>query len=81
MVEYEVFLLHFACGVIVTLEEAQDGHVIKGVGGGVKMVGNRKMLSFVMYKAQMLHEMVLKSALGLTNVEEDTSGATDTVDQ
>eukprot|EP00061_Rhincodon_typus_P010276 g34445.t1 len=43
-VEYEVLLLQFAGSVIVALEEAQDGHVTKGLGGGVKMVGNQMVL-------------------------------------
>eukprot|EP00061_Rhincodon_typus_P009844 g33651.t1 len=70
-----------ADSVIVTLEDAQDGHVIQGVGGGIKMVGNRKVLSFVVYRKQMLYEMGPKSTLGLTKVQEPTLGATDTVDQ
>eukprot|EP00061_Rhincodon_typus_P007792 g29832.t1 len=77
----EVLLLQFAGGVIVILEEAQDGHATQGVGGGVKMVHDQKVLMFVAYKAQMLHEMVSESKLGLTHVEEATSGAADTVDQ
>eukprot|EP00061_Rhincodon_typus_P000195 g10872.t1 len=81
MAEYEVLLLQFAGGVIVALEEAQDGHVVQGVGEGVKMVGNRKVLSFVAYRVQMLYEMVSESTLGLTDVKEATSGAADTVDQ
>eukprot|EP00061_Rhincodon_typus_P007956 g30142.t1 len=79
--EYEVLLRQFACGVIVTLEEAQDGHVIKRVGGGVKMVSDRKVLSIIAYRAQMLHKIVPESVLGLIDAEETTSGATDTVDQ
>eukprot|EP00061_Rhincodon_typus_P015642 g43429.t1 len=79
--EYEMLLLQFAGSVIVTLEEAQDGPVTQGVGLGVKMVGNLKVLLFVMYRAQMLRETVPESVLGLTDVEEATSGATDTVDQ
>eukprot|EP00061_Rhincodon_typus_P013866 g40501.t1 len=67
--------------VIVTLEEAQDGHVAKGVGGGIEMVGNWNLLLIIMYRAQMLRKSVTESALGLTDVEETTSGATDTVDQ
>eukprot|EP00061_Rhincodon_typus_P004045 g21620.t1 len=74
-------LLQFAGGVIVALEEAQDGHVTRGVGGGVKMVGDRKVLSFVMYRVHMLYKVVSEPLLGLTNVEEATLGATDTVDQ
>eukprot|EP00061_Rhincodon_typus_P013374 g39709.t1 len=79
-VEYEVLLFQFAGDIIVALGEAQDRCGIKGVGG-VKMVGDRKVLLFVTYRAQMLHETVPESALGLTDVEEATSGATDTVDQ
>eukprot|EP00061_Rhincodon_typus_P006838 g27886.t1 len=45
------------------------------------MVGDRKVLLFVKYRVQMLYKMVSKSTLGLTNVEEATSGAADTVDQ
>eukprot|EP00061_Rhincodon_typus_P007679 g29618.t1 len=52
-----------------------------GMGVGVKMVGNRKVLSFVTYRVQMLYEMVPNSTLGLTDVEEATSGAMDTIDQ
>eukprot|EP00061_Rhincodon_typus_P003683 g20705.t1 len=80
-VEYEVLLLQFANGVIVPLEEAQYGHVIKGVGGGVKIVSNRKVLLIIAYRAQMLHKSVPESALGLTDVEEATSGGSDMVDQ
>eukprot|EP00061_Rhincodon_typus_P002864 g18689.t1 len=68
-------------GVTVTLEEAREAHVTQGVGGGFKMVGDRKVVSFVVHRAQMLYEMVSKSTLGLTNVEEATSGAADTVGQ
>eukprot|EP00061_Rhincodon_typus_P018775 g48092.t1 len=79
--EYEVLLLQFMGGVIVTLEEAQDGHVTQGVGGGGKMVRDRKMLPIIEYKAQKLHKMVPQSALSLTDAEEATSEGTDTVDQ
>eukprot|EP00061_Rhincodon_typus_P012090 g37584.t1 len=51
-VEYEVLLLQFACVVIVALEEAQDGHITQGVGRGVEMVHNRKVLSFVANRVQ-----------------------------
>eukprot|EP00061_Rhincodon_typus_P003976 g21447.t1 len=51
------------------------------VEGVVKMVPNQKVLSFVTYRVQMLYKMVSKSPLGLTDVEEATSGAADTVDQ
>eukprot|EP00061_Rhincodon_typus_P016391 g44584.t1 len=79
--EYEVLLLQFACGIIVALEDAQDEHVIKGVGEGVKMVSNQKVLSIIMYRVQMFHETVPESELCLTDIEEATSGAIDTVDQ
>eukprot|EP00061_Rhincodon_typus_P008723 g31590.t1 len=68
-------------GVIVTLEEAQGGHVDKEVGGGVKVVGNWKVLLLIVYRAQMLCKTVPKSAFGLTDVEETTSGGSDTVGQ
>eukprot|EP00061_Rhincodon_typus_P011798 g37079.t1 len=68
-------------GVIVTLEEPQDGHVIQGVGGRVKMGGNQKMLSFVANRAQMLYGTVSESMFGHINTEEVTAGATDIVDQ
>eukprot|EP00061_Rhincodon_typus_P003678 g20694.t1 len=64
-------------GVIVTLEAAQDGHITQGVGGQVKMVHDQKVLSFVMYKEQMLDKMVSESM----DVQEATSGAACTVDQ
>eukprot|EP00061_Rhincodon_typus_P003061 g19183.t1 len=47
--EYEVLFLQFAGGLIVALEEAQDGHVIKEVGGEVKMVGDRLLLSLDLF--------------------------------
>eukprot|EP00061_Rhincodon_typus_P010969 g35640.t1 len=67
--EYEVLLVQFAGGVIVALEEAQDGHVTQGVGGRAKMVSDRKVVLIIVYKVQMLHELVPKSVLGLINVE------------
>eukprot|EP00061_Rhincodon_typus_P016665 g44996.t1 len=79
--EYEVLLLQFADGVIVTLKEAQDGHVTQALGGGVKMVGDQKVLLFVMYRVQVLYKMVSEPPLSLADVEEATSGAADTVDQ
>eukprot|EP00061_Rhincodon_typus_P008113 g30445.t1 len=45
------------------------------------MVGDRKVLLIIAYRAQMLGKTVTESALGLTDVEETTSGVTDTVDQ
>eukprot|EP00061_Rhincodon_typus_P013504 g39911.t1 len=62
-----MLLLQFVSGIIVALEEAQDGDVTQGVGGGVKMVGDKKVLSFVVYRVQMLYKMVLKSTFGLTD--------------
>eukprot|EP00061_Rhincodon_typus_P012429 g38161.t1 len=79
--EYELLLLQFAGGVIVTLEEAPDGHVIKGVGGEVKMVSNQTVLLIIVYEAQVFCESITETALGLTDIEQATSGATDTVDQ
>eukprot|EP00061_Rhincodon_typus_P009099 g32314.t1 len=45
------------------------------------MIGDRKVLSSVTYRAQMLHETVHESVFDLTDVEVATSGAKDTVDQ
>eukprot|EP00061_Rhincodon_typus_P008104 g30431.t1 len=45
------------------------------------MVGNRKVLLFIAYRAQMAYKSVSESTLGLTDVEETISGATDIVDQ
>eukprot|EP00061_Rhincodon_typus_P017942 g46884.t1 len=45
------------------------------------MIGDRKVLSFVAYRAQMFYETVSESTLGLTDVEEAASGAMDTVHQ
>eukprot|EP00061_Rhincodon_typus_P003736 g20854.t1 len=67
-------------GIIVTLEEAQDGHATQGVSRGVKMVGDWKVL-FVAYRAQMLYEMFYEYVLGLTDAEEATLDAADAVDQ
>eukprot|EP00061_Rhincodon_typus_P001389 g14669.t1 len=80
VIEYEVLLLQFVGGVIVTLEEAQDGHVAQGVGGRVDVVLDWKVLSFVTNRAQVLYKMVSEPSLGLTDVEEATSEAADAVD-
>eukprot|EP00061_Rhincodon_typus_P014881 g42239.t1 len=77
--EYEVLLLQFVGGVIVTPEEAQDRHVTQGVGGGVKMVRDQKVLSFVTNRVQMLYKMVFKPLLGFIDVEKATLGAADAV--
>eukprot|EP00061_Rhincodon_typus_P005980 g26135.t1 len=65
----------------MTLEAAQDGHVTQGLEGGVKMVCNRKVLSFVAYRARVHYKTVSKSPLGLTDAKEATSGEVDAVDQ
>eukprot|EP00061_Rhincodon_typus_P002534 g17826.t1 len=65
-------------GVVVTPEEAQDGHVVQGVGGQVEVVRDWKVLSFVANRA--LYRAVSEPPLGLTDVEEATSGAADAVD-
>eukprot|EP00061_Rhincodon_typus_P002576 g17927.t1 len=75
-----MLLLQVLGGVVVTLEEAQDGRVTHRVGGGVEMVCNRKMLSLVANRAQVLYKAVSEPPLGLTGVEEATSGAVDAVD-
>eukprot|EP00061_Rhincodon_typus_P006860 g27929.t1 len=79
--EYEVLLLQFPGGVIVTLEDAQDGHIIQGVGGRVKMVCDRKVSLFVANRTYVLYKAVSEPSLGLSDVEEATPGAADTVDQ
>eukprot|EP00061_Rhincodon_typus_P015346 g42962.t1 len=58
-VEYEVLFLLFVCGIIVALEEAQDRHVTRGVGGGVKMVSDRKVV-LIIAKWEELKEMLLR---------------------
>eukprot|EP00061_Rhincodon_typus_P008452 g31059.t1 len=78
-VEYEVLLLQLADGVIVTQEEAQNGHVAQGVGRGVEVVRDWEVLSFVVNRAQMLYRMVSEPPLGLIDVEEATTGAADTI--
>eukprot|EP00061_Rhincodon_typus_P013086 g39245.t1 len=64
-----------------TVEEAQDGHVVKGVAGGVEMAGNRKVVVFGAYRAQKLCELVTESVLGLSSVEKTMLRATDVIDQ
>eukprot|EP00061_Rhincodon_typus_P002972 g18964.t1 len=61
----------------VTLEEAQDGHVTQGVGGGVKCLATGRCCRLSRTEH---YEKVSKSMLGLTDVEENTSGAVDAVD-
>eukprot|EP00061_Rhincodon_typus_P009988 g33914.t1 len=45
------------------------------------MVGDQKVLLFVAYRVQMLYKTVSESVLGLTDVQEATSGVVDTLDQ
>eukprot|EP00061_Rhincodon_typus_P004427 g22540.t1 len=75
-----MLLLQFLGGVVVTLEEAQDGHVAQGVGGVVEMVRDWKVLSFVANRAQVLYNAVSKPLLGFTGVEGATSEAADAID-
>eukprot|EP00061_Rhincodon_typus_P008302 g30799.t1 len=75
--EYEVLLLQIPDGIIVTLEEAQDGLVTQG--GGVEVVRDWKIWPFVTNQAQVLYKTVSKPLLGLTNVVEATSGAADAI--
>eukprot|EP00061_Rhincodon_typus_P007800 g29846.t1 len=67
--------MRYSSSFRVTLEEAQDGHVAQGEGGGVEMVHDRTVLSFVTNRAQVLYKVVSKPLLGFTDVEEATSGA------
>eukprot|EP00061_Rhincodon_typus_P013513 g39923.t1 len=78
--EYEVLLLQFVDDVIVTLEEAQDGHVAQRVGGGVEEVRDWKVLSFVVNRVQVLCKVVSKPPLGLTDIEEAILRAADAID-
>eukprot|EP00061_Rhincodon_typus_P007264 g28793.t1 len=77
----EVLLLLFPGGVVVTLEEAQDGHVVQGVGGGVEVVRDWKVLSFVTNRVQMFYKAVSEPLFGLTDVEEATPGAANAIDR
>eukprot|EP00061_Rhincodon_typus_P001155 g13889.t1 len=78
--EYEVLLLQFPGGIVVTLEEAQVGHVTQGVGEGVEVVHDWKVLSFVANRAQVLYKAVSDPLLGLTDVEEATLGTANAID-
>eukprot|EP00061_Rhincodon_typus_P000694 g12469.t1 len=64
---------------MMTLEKAQGGHVIQGVGGGIEVVRDWEVLSFVANRAQVLYKAVSRPPLGLTDVEEATLGAADAV--
>eukprot|EP00061_Rhincodon_typus_P017491 g46201.t1 len=65
---------------MVILVEAQDGHVTQGVGGGVEVFRDRKVLLFVANRMQVLHKTVSEPPLGLTDIEDTTSGAADARD-
>eukprot|EP00061_Rhincodon_typus_P008698 g31543.t1 len=62
-------------------EEAQDGHVTKGVGRGVEMAGKGKVVSIGAYGAQVLCESVTESTFGLADIVETTLGTMDAVGQ
>eukprot|EP00061_Rhincodon_typus_P012197 g37780.t1 len=55
------------------LEEAKDGLVTMGMGGGVKVDSNGKFGLVGACREQMLCKPVPKSAFGLPNIEETTS--------
>eukprot|EP00061_Rhincodon_typus_P017171 g45746.t1 len=76
-----MLFLQFTFGLNLTVEEAKDGHVVREVEGGIKKDGNRKILLFDMCRAQVLCEPFPKSAFGLPNIGETTSGATDAIDK
>eukprot|EP00061_Rhincodon_typus_P001577 g15181.t1 len=78
--EHEVLLLQFVGGGTVVPDEAQDGHVTQGVGGGVEVIRDQKVLSFVVNREQVLHKVVSETPLGLTDVEEATLGAVNAID-
>eukprot|EP00061_Rhincodon_typus_P011718 g36952.t1 len=75
-----MLLLQFPGGIVVTLEEAQVGHVTVGVGGEVEMVHNWKVLLFVVNRLQVLYKAVSEPPLGLTGLEKATSGAAHAID-
>eukprot|EP00061_Rhincodon_typus_P009606 g33237.t1 len=62
--KYQVFL-QFTFGLTLTVEEAKDGHVARGVGGAIKMDGTRKFGLVVACRAQMLYKPVPESAFSL----------------
>eukprot|EP00061_Rhincodon_typus_P014570 g41658.t1 len=79
-VEYEVLLFQFPGRAIVTLEKAQNGHVTQGVGGGVEMVHDWKVLLFIMNRVQVPYKVFSEPQFGLANVEKTTSGEANTID-
>eukprot|EP00061_Rhincodon_typus_P000829 g12895.t1 len=76
LAEYEVLFLQPSDGIVVALEEAQDGHVVQGVRGGVEVARDGK--GVVTNRALVLHNVVSKPSLGFPDVEEATSGTADT---
>eukprot|EP00061_Rhincodon_typus_P004381 g22435.t1 len=50
------------------------------MGGGIEVVHNWKVSSFVANRAQVLYKAVSEPLLGLTDVKEATSGAADAID-
>eukprot|EP00061_Rhincodon_typus_P000304 g11241.t1 len=60
----------FTFGLTLTAEETKDGHVTRGVGGGIKMDENRKIRLVGVCRVQILHKLVPESAFGLPDIED-----------
>eukprot|EP00061_Rhincodon_typus_P001303 g14353.t1 len=65
--------------IIVTLQEAEDGHVVQGVGGGVEMVRDWEVQTFVANRAEVFRKAVPEPPFGFPDVEEAKSGTADAV--
>eukprot|EP00061_Rhincodon_typus_P017874 g46785.t1 len=67
-------------GLERVVEEAKDEHITTGARGGVKVDGNRKVGLVDACRAQMLCKLVMSHVFGHPDIQETTSGGTDTVD-
>eukprot|EP00061_Rhincodon_typus_P009001 g32125.t1 len=56
------------------VQEAKDRHVIRGVGGGIKMDSNWKVDLVVACRTEMPREAVPKLAFGLPDIEDNWTG-------
>eukprot|EP00061_Rhincodon_typus_P014274 g41200.t1 len=63
------------------LKGAKDGHVTRGLGGAVKVDGNRKVGLDGACRAQLLRKAVPESAFSLPDIQETASRAMVTVDE
>eukprot|EP00061_Rhincodon_typus_P009881 g33711.t1 len=76
-----MLFLQFTFGLTLTMEEAEDGHVVWGLGGGVKVDGNQKVGLVGACGVQVVRKQVPESAFGLLDIEKTTLGAMDPVDE